>query len=43
MEASASNRRLAREEWERSLDFEAYRLGVRPPAGFPIEWPASDG
>jgi hypothetical protein len=43
MEASASNRRLAREESERSLDFDAYRLGVRPPAGFPIEWPASDG
>jgi hypothetical protein len=39
MEASASNRRLAREEWERPLDFEAYRLGVRPPKGFPIDWP----
>jgi hypothetical protein len=39
MESSASNRRLAREEWERPLDFEAYRLGTRPPTGFPIDWP----
>jgi hypothetical protein len=39
MEASASNQRLAREEWERPLDFEAYRLGMRPPEGFPIDWP----
>ena len=39
MEASASNRRLAREEWERPLDFEAFRLGIRPPAGLPIDWP----
>jgi len=43
MEASASNRRLAREEWERPLDFEAFQLGVRRPAGFPIDWPESDG
>jgi hypothetical protein len=39
MEASASNRRLAREEWEQPLDFEAYCFGIRPPAGFPIDWP----
>jgi hypothetical protein len=39
MEASASNRRLPREEWERPLDFEAYRLGIRPPTGFPLDWP----
>jgi hypothetical protein len=37
--ASASNLRLAREEWERPLDFEAYRLGIKPPAALPLNWP----
>lgn len=33
-----SNRRLAREDWERSLDFEAHRLGLPPP--LPARYPA---